>query len=184
VVVAKYFEEDYTQRYTVSDILAKEFGATVDAANSTIEAKHLRVSASAGAEEVHIGQRIVLALDVDIPPDVHVYAPGVQGYNPIDFAIAESNAITRHPAVYPPSGTLYLKAIDENVPVYTGQLHMLREVTIARNVKPGELIIEGTFRYQACDDRECFIPETVPLKWMLHVEAPDRQRAPSEIQHK
>lgn len=184
VVVEKYFEDDYTQRYTASDILAKQFGAAVGAAHSTIEAKHLGLSASAGAEVVHIGQRIVLALDVDIPSGVHVYAPGVQGYIPIDLAIAESSAITTHPSVYPPSKALHLKAINETVPVYTGQVRVLREITITKNVEPGELIVEGTFRYQACDDRECFIPETLPLKWKLQVEALDRQRAPSEIQHK
>jgi len=184
VVVEKYFEEDYTQRYTASAILAKEFGAAVGAAHSTTAAKHLRLSASAGTEVVHIGQRIVLALDIDLPKGVHVYAPGVQGYIPIDLAITESSAIAAHPAVYPPSQTLLMKAIHETVPVYAGQFRVLREITIAKGVPPGELTVEGKFRYQACDDRECFIPETVPLKWVLHVEALDRQRVPSDIQRK
>ncbi len=157
-MVEKYFEEDYTQRYTASDILAKELGAAVGAAHSTLQAKHLRISASAGVEVVHIGQRIVLAVDIDLPQGMHVYAPRVQGYIPIDLAITESNALATHPAVYPPSKKLHLKAINETVPVYTGQVRVLREVTIGKNVKPGELTVEGTFRYQACDDKECFNP--------------------------
>ncbi len=184
VVVEKYFEEDYTQRYTASAILAKEFGAAVGAAHSTLEAKHLRVSASAGTEVVHTGQRIVLALDIDLPAGVHVYAPGVKGYIPIDLSIVESSAFAAHAAIYPASKTLFLKAIDETVPVYTGQVRVLRDITIAKGVPPGELVVEGKFRYQACDDRECFIPETVPLKWVLHVEALDRQRAPTDLQRK
>lgn len=115
---------------------------------------------------------------------MHVYAPGVQGYIPIDLAITESTAVAAHPAAYPPSKTLYMKAIDETVPVYTGQARVLRDITIAKGVQPGELTVEGKFRYQACDDKICFIPETVPLKWVLHVEALDRERARPDIQRK
>ena len=77
-----------------------------------------------------------------------------------------------------------LQAINETVPVYTGQIRVLREVTIGKSAPVGDLLIEGAFRYQACDDEKCFIPETVPVKWALRVDPPDRQRAPAEIQHK
>lgn len=184
VVVQKYFEDDYTQRFTASDILAKEFGAAGSAAHSSIEAKHVRLSASAGIDVVHAGQRIALTLDVDLPGGVHVYAPGVQGYIPIELAISESSAIAVHPAIYPPSETIHLEVIKETVPAYTGHIRILGEITIAKNAKPGELVVEGAFRYQACNEKICFIPETVPLKWILQVEALDRQRVPTEIQHK
>ncbi len=184
MVVEKYFEDDYTQRYTASAILAKEFGAAVGAAHSTVKAKYLTISASAGDEVVHIGQRIVLALDIDLPKGMHVYAPGAKGYLPIDFSIAESPSFSVHDAVYPESRKLTFKAIHETMPVYSGQVRVLREINIAKGVQPGDLAVEGKFRYQACDDRQCFLPETVPLKWVLRVEALDRQRAPPEIQHK
>jgi cytochrome c biogenesis DsbD-like protein len=184
VVVQKYFEDDFKQRYTASDILAKQYNAETGEARSTIEAKHLRLSASAGVSAVHVGQRIALDLDIDLPRDVHVYAPGVQGYIPIDFAITASDAVKPLPAVYPASKTMHLKAINETVPVYTGHFRILREVTIGASLPEGQLTIEGSFRYQACDSRECFIPETVPLKWVLQVEPLDRERPPADIQHK
>jgi DsbC/DsbD-like thiol-disulfide interchange protein len=184
IVVEKYFEEDYSQRYTAAAILTKQFGAPAGEAHSTIEAKHLKLSVSAAPSVVHTGQRIVLAADIDLPPGTHVYAPGVQGYIPIDLSIVASDAIVPHPAVYPPSKILHLKVINEKVPVYTNQVRIIREVTIGKNAKPGDLTINGTFRYQACDDKECFIPETVPVRWALHVEALDRQRAPAEMQRK
>ncbi len=42
----------------------------------------------------------------------------------------------------------------------------------------GELKITGKLRYQACDDKICYLPETVPLEWTLKVEPLDRERAP------
>ena len=184
VVVSKFFEDDYSQRYTTSAILSEKYGAPVGDAHSSIEAKHLRLSASAGTSVVHTGQRIVLAVDIDLPHGTHVYAPGVQGYIPVDLSVAGSDAIAVHPATYPASKILRLKVIDESVPVYTDHVRILREVTIGKSAKPGELAINGTFRYQACDEKQCFIPETVPLKWALQVEALDRQRAPAEMQRK
>jgi hypothetical protein len=188
VVVAKYFEDDYVERFTASDILVKQFGVVPgivsEGAHALIEAKHLMLTLAATARTVHTGQRIALIADVELKPRIHVYAPGVQGYIPIDFGIADAPAWKAHPAVYPPSKMLRLAAIDETVPVFTGKFRVVREVTIGKNVKPGELAIEGTFRYQACDDEKCFIPETIPLKWILKVEPHDMERAPSEIRHK
>ncbi len=192
IVVAKYFEDDYTQRVTVSDILTQRFaataggalGAAAGATHSTVVEKHLTLATSASTAVVHSGQRIALVAEVELKPGIHVYAPGVQGFIPIDLAIPESPGAVPHPAVYPESKMLHLQAIDETVPVYTGKFRVLREVTIGKNVKPGDLIVEGTFRYQACDDEKCFLPTTVPMKWTFKVEPHDMERAPSEIRHK
>ena len=67
----------------------------------------------------------------------------------------------------------------------------MRDVTVARDatLKPlldaeGKLTIEGALKYQACDDKLCYPPESVAVRWSLHVEGHDRERAPSELQHK
>jgi len=39
------------------------------------------------------------------------------------------------------------------------------------------LTIAGTFEYQACDDKVCFSPQSVPLSWTIGVNALDRERA-------
>ena len=48
----------------------------------------------------------------------------------------------------------------------------------------GELIVEGALRYQVCDDRECYLPASQALKWVLRFEPLDRQRVPPELQRK
>jgi hypothetical protein len=48
----------------------------------------------------------------------------------------------------------------------------------------GELKITGKLRYQACDDKICYLPETLPLEWTLKAEPLDRERVPEAIQHK
>lgn len=191
-VTAKYFEDDYTQRYTSGDLLVRHFGDSAGTAHTTFEAKHLRVVASASNLVVRTGQRISLVLEVELGPRLHVYAPGVStDYIPIDWTMKESPAILVKEVAYPASKKLRLAAIQQTVPVYQGAFRLVRDVTIARDaaVRPlldaeGKLTIEGTLKYQACDDKVCYPPETVPVRWTLQPEALDRERAPGELQRK
>jgi hypothetical protein len=191
-VTAKYFEDDYTQRYTSADILVSRFGESAGAAPTIAEGKHLRLSASASNARVRSGQRISLVLDVQLGPRLHVYAPGVQSdYIPIEWSMKESAALTVRAATYPSSKILRLEAIRESAPVYQGTFRLVRDVTISRDqaLRPlldaeGKLTIEGALKYQACDDKVCHPPETVPVRWSLQVEGHDRERAPAELQRK
>lgn len=190
VVVEKYFEKDFRQRYTASEILTRQYGDAAGTPGQTIETPHLHLTSSASLGTVHWGQRLALVADIELKPGMHVYAPEVhQGYIPIEFSLTAAPAFQTHPAAYPAARMLRLKAIGETVPVYQGRFRLAEDITIApeAQVKPllspeGELTVEGSLRYQACDAKVCYPPQTVPLKWTLHYEALDRQRAPAEIQ--
>jgi hypothetical protein len=191
-VVSKYFEDDFKERVSTADILARQFGASVDVARGAVEAKHLQITTAASNDIARPGLRIALSLDIEMKPKMHVYAPGVQGYIPIDWRLDEGGpAAKRHSFEYPRSEMLRLEAIGETVPVYRGHIRIRREITFGQEavlkslVSPvGEVIVKGSFRYQACDDRTCYIPEDVPLVWRFKYEGLDRQRAPLEFQHK
>ena len=47
-----------------------------------------------------------------------------------------------------------------------------------------EFKITGKLRYQAYDDKECYLSQTIPLEWVQKVEPLDRERVPEPIQHK
>jgi AhpC/TSA family protein/cytochrome c biogenesis DsbD-like protein len=191
-VAAKYFEEDYKDRVSTADILARQFGTSVDAARGAAETKHLQITTAASNDIARPGLRIALSLDVELKPGMHVYAPGVQGYIPIDWRLEEGGpAAKRHSFEYPRSEMLRLEAIGETVAVYRGHIRIHREITFGQEavLKPllspaGEVIVKGSFRYQACDDRKCYVPQEVPLEWRFKYEGLDRQRAPSDFQHK
>jgi hypothetical protein len=185
VVVSKYFEGDYRERFTASAILARPFGERDTAPGSAIDAKQLRITTAASTSMARPHQRIALTVDLDLQPKMHVYAPGVEGYVPIDWTLAEGPFLKLHEFAYPPSRTLRLKAIKENVPVYTKRVRITREITFGTEnaLRPllspsGELVLKGSLRYQACDDRKCYIPETVPLEWRFQFEGLVRDRAP------
>jgi DsbC/DsbD-like thiol-disulfide interchange protein len=142
----------------------------VASAQTTSETNHLRLSASASPDHVRPGQRIALTLDIELKPNMHVYAPSVEGYIPIVWTMEPNPAIVTQPVVTPPPQMLRLEALDETLPVYSGRFRLKRDINIAADSKlKGPLTIEGTLRYQACDDRMCYVPKTVPLKWILQV---------------
>ncbi len=191
-VLSKYFEDDYKDRVSTADILVRQFGAPLDAARRAAETKHLQITTAASNGIARPGLRIALSLKIELKPGMHVYAPGVQGYIPIDWQLAEGGpAAKRHAFEYPASEMLRLEAIGETVPVYRDRVQIRREITFGQEgvLKPlvtstGDVIIKGSFRYQACDDRKCYVPEEVPVEWRFKYEGLDRQRAPSEFQRK
>ena len=192
MVVSKYFEDDFKERVSTADILARQFGGPVDVVRGAVEAKHVQITTAASNDIARPGLRIALSLDIEMKPKMHVYAPGVQGYIPIDWRLDEGGpAAKRHSFEYPHSEMLRLEAIGETVPVYRGHIRIRREITFGQEavLKPlvsptGEVIVKGSFRYQACDDRKCYVPEDVPLVWRFKYEGLDLQRAPLEFQHK
>ena len=189
VIVAKYFEEDYRQRYTSADILLHQFGKLPATADKEIEAKQLRLKPTVSNSIVGAGHRVALTLEIELDPRMHVYAPGVEGYIPIAWTMKDTDAVTSHEVTYPQSKKLHLAAIDETVPVYQGNFRLTRDITIGLDskVRPlldssGKIVVEGTLRYQACDDRVCYIPQEVPVKWTLQYEDFDRTRVPADLQ--
>lgn len=187
IVTAKYFVDDYRERDTAAEILAKQFGIRVEEAHSTAETRYLSVTTAASNELVHQGQHITLQVELDLKPRMHVYAPGVQGgYIPIDWKLADSPTFKAAAVDYPKPQLLHLDVIKETVPVFLGKLRLTRDVVIGtdKDVAGNQVVIEGSLRYQVCDDRECYPPATQPLKWTLQFEPLDRQRVPPEMQRK
>jgi hypothetical protein len=190
-VVTKYFEEDMRERVSASDILAGRFGEPITAGRAAVEAKHVALATAASTGVAMPGHRIMLSLEVDLPARMHVYAPGVSGYIPIDWKIDEGGGMKPQAVQYPAPEKLYLKAIKETALVYRGRIRLTREITLGQEaaLKPlvspsGELVLKGSFRYQACDDKECYVPETVPLEWHFQFQGMERERVPAELQRK
>jgi AhpC/TSA family/Disulphide bond corrector protein DsbC len=191
VVEAKYFEDDYKVRDTAASILLRQFGLTPRPAES-VAAKHATLRTSGGEEEYRPGQRLTLSVDVALPHKVHVYAPGVEDtYRPVAFRLADAKGYQADAPAYPAAKRVTLPAIHERVPVYEGQFRVLDTITLAnaQQIEPlldsnRQLTIEGAFEYQACDDRQCFLPETVPLRWTVKVQPFDRTRVTPDLQRK
>lgn len=185
VVIAKYFEDDYKERDTVSSILVRQFGISPQGPRTTQQSKQLSLSSSASTATAATGAHVALVLEIDLKPKMHVYAPGVEHYIAIDWQMEQADAAKAQPATWPKPEVLRLDAINETVPVYRDHFRAVRDIVFGPDAKlkalaneKGEITVKGTLRYQACDDRMCYIPASVPLQWTFIYQPMDRQRAP------
>ena len=173
-VTARFFEEYYVERNTVASVMLKlgTGGAPVNAL--TLSTPHLDATAFPSDGEVSVGNRFTIALDVTPKPGIHVYAPGAAGYRVINLAIVEQAAIRVLPIQYPPSEVYVFAPLSERVAVYQKPFRLLREIVVegtpqaqAALREQTSLTIEGTVEYQACDDKVCFNPVSLPVSWTL-----------------
>jgi len=192
IIRERFFEAKYRQRLSGNNVIAKLFPELGEEVVSTIQAPHLEVAVEQSDRTGVPGSLITLVTEVRLPPETHVYAPGTRGYKPIELVIEPAPNLEFRPAVYPDSKILFMPAIQERVPVFEGNFRIRQDVTVSSAAEfsgslgtAGKtLTIHGTLHYQACDNKTCFLPNTVPVEWQLHVLPLDRQRAPEEIRHK
>jgi hypothetical protein len=180
-IVAKYFGEQPGDTYTSAALLVHRFGWMPPEPGAEVEGKQLTATVGASNSKVANGERITLTLDLDLPPSMHVYAPGVENYIPIDWKMDDSGPAEVHAPVFPRAEKLFLKAISETVPAYRNHFRLIRDITLLPDAKgisgldAGEpLAVAGSLRYQACDDRVCYIPQTLRLEWKFAYQPPDR----------
>ena len=191
-VIAKYFEKDYRQRYSVSGILADRFGKDVGAFSSEQKLDFFQLTPAASDRIVRGGQHIVLSLEVRLKPGYHVYAPGVKkDYIPIRWDMALSDGWKSGIPSYPQARNEMVAGDPDLAPVYSGRFRIIRELVFGAEsqLKPlggsnAEITVKGTFRYQACTEKLCFPPQDVPLEWKFHVESFDRERVPDQLRRK
>jgi hypothetical protein len=192
IIREKFFEAKYRERLTGNSIIAKLFPELGQEVTETVEAPHLQLALEQSDTTGVPGTRVTVVAEVRLPADVHVYAPGTQGYKPIKLVIDPTPQLELKPAVYPASQTLFMPAIKEKVPVYEGTFRVSQDVKVSSSAgfwgsigDDGKVLtITGKLEYQACDKTMCFVPTSIPVKWQIKVFPLDRTRAPVSMRHK
>jgi hypothetical protein len=194
LVREKFFGDVYTDRYTANNLLAALFPDWLARLpGREVRAPHLEVQLRQSDSAVVPGSRTTLVLDIQLPPGVHLYAPGAMGYKALELSLRPGQRVTPERAVFPPADTLMLEVIRERVPVYSGHVRVRQDVTISGDWRwvlslgPDRgrgvsLRVAGTLKYQACDATLCYPPAQLPLSWDLRVHAMDLQRSNDSLE--
>ena len=192
IIREKFFEAKYRERLSGNNVIAKMFPELGEEAVNTVQAPHLEVAVEQSDETGVPGSLITLTAEVRLPHDIHVYAPGTKGYKTVELVLDPTANLDFRPAIYPRSKVLLMPAIQERVPVFEGTFRIRQDVRVSaaaefsNSLSPDgkTLTINGTLRYQACDSKTCFLPNSAPVQWQVKVLPLDRQRAPEDIRHK
>lgn len=175
-VRARYFEEAYQERNTVASILVRQ-GVTPFGPTSTIDTAHMTVVAAISDGMTAPGERHTLVFDLTPKPRMHVYAPGKHTYQVVRVSLDPQPWLRAGSTRYPPSEIYHFVPLDERVEVYLKPFRLERDVTIlatpeVRKQLAGQtsLTISGRLEYQACDDKLCYAPQSVPVEWKLELK--------------
>jgi len=173
-VTARFFEDFFRERNTVSSMMLKLGAGRPSVPGTQISTDHLEIKTYPTDASVALGNRFALVLDVTPRPRMHVYAPGATGYRVIGLTIAPQPFVRVLPARYPASEIYFFKPLNERVPVYQKPFTLIQEVIPEATEEAqaafrgkDSLTLSGTLEYQACDDKLCFNPATIPLSWQL-----------------
>jgi len=137
----------------------------------------LEVASHVSADRVAPGGRFTVTLDLTPAPRMHVYAPTVVDYKPIAFTIRPQPGLVIGTLTYPPAEKYFYAPLKQTIDVYQKLFHVTQDLTLdaspaghAALKGASSLTISGTLSYQACDDKICFPPRTVPMTWTVGIK--------------
>ncbi len=173
-VTSRFFEDYYWERNTVSNIMLRLGTGTTPVAATHVSTEHLDFNAYPSDAGVSLGTRFSLAVDIMPKRGMHLYAPGQHSYRVVTLTITPQQHVRTMPLRYPRSEIYYFRPLNERVPVYQKPFTLAVEVVAEATAEgrkalagTNDLVINGTLEYQACDDKICYNPVSLPLSWKV-----------------
>ena len=173
-VTSRYFEDFYIERNTISSIMLRLGDKAAPVAGTKISTGQLDVTTYPSESALAPGNRFSIAFDVAPHPGIHVYAPGAKNYRVIALNVATQPFVRLLPMKYPASQIYLFKPLNERVPVYQKSFTLVQEVILEGTPQAqasfhgkDSVTLSGTLEYQACDDKICYDPASIPISWTL-----------------
>jgi len=130
---------------------------------------HLSFTASLSPDVARSAGKLSLVVHITPKRRMHVYAPGTH-YRPVTVTLNRSAWLKPAKTTYPKASIYIFKPLKEQVLVYSEPFKLTTNIAIgAIPARMTQVKISGTLSYQACDDRVCYLPQSVPLEWTVPV---------------
>jgi len=129
--------------------------------------QRLSVAVDGPAKPVAPGEHFALSVRIVPNPGIHVYAPGNPDNIPVSISVTPPAGLTAEPAKFPKPEDFFFGPTAETLKVFTKPFVVSVPMSVesgAAAKTAGEAIVTGTVRYQACNDRVCFPPQSAPFE--------------------
>ncbi len=140
----------------------------------------VQVSGLLESDVVHAGKKVHAAVSVKLPKGYHVNSnqPLDKYLIPTTLSLELPEGIVLRETVYPDAINLRLEWSEKPLAVYEEIFFIGVSLELGESLPLGKHVIAGTFRYQACDDKRCFRPETVDADLELKVVGKEQELRP------
>jgi Disulphide bond corrector protein DsbC len=121
------------------------------------------------AADVKPGSTVAVLLKVKLPKGVHVQADKPKDPSLIATALTidPPAGVVVETVTYPPATELSQQGRPEKLLVFGPEFEIEARLRVDTSVAPGELVVPGRLRYQACNDTMCFAPARADAQWRL-----------------
>ncbi|HOT49446.1 MAG TPA: cytochrome c biogenesis protein CcdA, partial [Candidatus Hydrogenedentes bacterium] len=164
-------------------MLLVSFVAATTASGAT-DAPAPTVSAAFETGAVHAGATARANVNVIFAEGWHVNAhkPNDEYLIPTDLKIDPPTGIAVRETTYPEPEKMVLEGTGETLLTYGPKFSIGIMFDIAPDVQPGEHTINGVLEYQACDKKQCYPPNSIPVTWTVNVISATQSLAPQPTQ--
>ena len=137
----------------------------------------LDVASLVSKDQVKLGERFAVTLRLTPAARMHVYAPTVVNYRPVALTVRPQPGLIVRRISYPPPEKYFYAPLKETVDVYQKVFEIVQELALDGSPKGraalkgvSTLTVRGMLSYQACDDKICYAPRTVPMTWTVGIK--------------
>jgi hypothetical protein len=117
------------------------------------------------------GTAAVVALRAALPPGFHANSNTPTDAYLIPLTLKWTGGPLQADGITYPKGDMEKYSFsDKPLSVVTGEFSISTKFKVPANAPTGAAAQNGTLRYQACNDRMCFAPKTVPIALSLNIE--------------
>lgn len=121
------------------------------------------------------GGQVEVRIAFEVLPGWHINAhrPNEDFLIASELTLAEAPGVVAREPRYPAAHQVTLSFSETPLAVYEGKDAIVVPMGIAADAAPGERVLTGRLRFQACNDQVCLPPATVPVRVTLRVAAAD-----------
>ena len=170
LVFEKSFIAAHLTRESVSGMLQESFrvGDPGRGEVSVVSGPEFKACAYLASPTISPRQLTMLTVEISLIDGVHIYGrPLPDEYVPVELTLDGEDVLIVDRVDYPEPEVMYLEALDETLPVYTGRLKIKAHCMGVKRGQGEKVEVSGALRFQACDDSQCFLPQTITFPLSL-----------------
>jgi thiol:disulfide interchange protein DsbD len=154
-----------TRRWFLLAVMAISGMTSTAALAQGLSGPAIKLQGVASVDRAAAGSKFEAAVVIDIPEPYHVNAhrPSEDYLRPTTLTLKPAAGLTFGPVQYPEPESKRFSYSVKPLLVLEGRLVLRFPVTVARTAKRGARNIQGEIEYQACDDKNCFLPRKRPV---------------------
>ncbi len=163
-VEEKRFHREYRVRESGATVLRSLGGRPDLAGYPSVEGgdDQLRITATLAAPDFKFEQVVELIVRLQLAPGLHLYGQPVQeGLYPTTVSVSSTAPVRVGEARYPATQPYRVEGIDAELPAFVGELEVV--VPLISGSREDVVPLDVEVSYQACSDRECYMPRTERL---------------------